>query len=114
MVAGIVAASVLLYRTAPDTDTVWMLPILGILVSLSWMLSLHSLTGRLAAKHAILVSLEKNLPFDFLHREDEEFKNSRFLRRRWTAAAMPILFLLLCCAWLGFLIEQTSGQILCE
>ena len=108
MVAGIVAASLLLYRIVPDTDTVWMLPTLGILVSFSWMLSLHSVTGRLVAKHTILVTLEKSLPFDFLRREDEEFKSRRFVRRRWTAPAMPVLFLLLCGAWLGFLVQQAG------
>ena len=108
MVAGVVAASLLLYRVAPDTDTVWMLPTLGILVSVSWMLSLHSVTGRLIAKHNTLATLEKKLPFDFLCQEDEEFKSRFFVRRRWTAPAMPVSFLLLCGAWLGFLIQQTG------
>lgn len=108
LVAGIVAASLLLYRLAPDTDSVWMLPTLGILVSISWMLSLHSVTGRLIAKHTILVTLEKSLPFDFLRREDKEFKSRRFVRRRWTAPAMPVSFMLLCGAWLGFLMQQTG------
>lgn len=114
LVAGIIAASLLLHRVAPDTDTVWMLPVLGIVVSVSWMLSLHSVTGRLSAKHAILVDLEKDLPFDFLHRENTEFKKSGFVRRRWTAPAMPIIFLLLCCAWLGFLVQQGSSLMMCE
>ena len=56
MVTSIVAASVLLHRVAPDTESVWVLPTLGIVVSLSWILSLHSVTGRLSARHAVLVA----------------------------------------------------------
>ena len=50
MVTGIVAASVLLHRLVPDAETIWILPTLGIVVSLSWMLSLLSVTGRLSRK----------------------------------------------------------------
>ena len=37
MVTAIVAGSVLLHRLAPDSNTMWVLPVLGIAVSLSWM-----------------------------------------------------------------------------
>lgn len=103
MVTSIVAASVLLYRLVPNADTTWILPALGILVSLSWMFSLHSITGRLSAKHNVLVSLEKELPFNFLDRESDEFNKSRILRRKYTGLVMPGAFLVLCIAWLVFL-----------
>ena len=108
MVTSVVAASVLLHRVAPDTETVWVLPTLGIVVSLSWMLSLHSVTGRLSAKHAVLVVLEAKLPFDFLCREEEEFNKRRFARRKWTGLAMPGVFLILCAAWLTILVRQSG------
>ena len=100
VVTSIVAASVLLHRITPDAQTIWVLPTLGIVVSLSWMLSLHSVTGRLAAKHHVLVTLEKKLPFDFLSQEDIEFNRSRFLRRKHTGFVMPVFFLMLCVIWL--------------
>ena len=107
MVAGVVAASVLLHRIAPDTETVWVLPTLGIVVSISWMLSLHSVTGRLSAKHAVLLALEAKLPFGFLCREDEEFNKRCFIRRKWTGLAMPSAFLVLCVAWLTVLCRMS-------
>ena len=58
MVTAIVAGSVLIHRVAPDSDTMWVLPVLGIAISLSWMMSLHSATGRLSAKHTALLELE--------------------------------------------------------
>ena len=106
LVAGIVAASVLVHRFVPDADTVWVLPTLGILVSVSWMLSLHSVTGRLSAKHNVLVALEAELPFDFLGREDEEFSKRRFVRRKHTGLVMPGAFLILCAVWLAVLLAQ--------
>ena len=108
MVATIVAASVLLHRFAPDTDTVWVLPVLGIIVSLSWMLSLHSITGKLCAKHEILIILEQKLPFQFLGSENAEFEKDGFLRRRITGLIMPIAFLVLCVVWLGFMYSGGS------
>ena len=96
MVTSIVAASVLLHKLAPGTETIWVLYLLGILVSLSWMLSLHSVTGRLAAKHKVLMSLEKDLPYNFLDRETEEFEKRRFFRRKYTGLLMPLGFLILC------------------
>ena len=56
LVTSIVAASVLLHRLVPDSETTWVLPVLGIVVSLSWVFSLYSATGRLRAKHDVLVS----------------------------------------------------------
>ncbi len=103
MVAGIVAASVLLHRLAPNAETTWVLPILGVVVSLSWMFALHSVTGRLAAKHNVLVFLEKSLPFNFLERENKEFDERNFVRRRYSELLMPGAFLVLCIAWLVFL-----------
>lgn len=108
MVAGIVAASVLLHRLAPNAETTWVLPVLGVVVSLSWMFALHSVAGRLAAKHNVLVSLEKNLPFNFLERENKEFNDRHFVRRRYSELLMPGAFLILCIAWLAFL--STTGH----
>lgn len=110
MVAGIVAASVLLHRLAPNAETTWVLPILGVIVSLSWMFALHSVTGRLSAKHNVLVSLEKNLPFNFLDRESKEFDERHFVRRRYTELLMPGAFLVLCIAWLVFLSATCHQQ----
>ena len=104
MVTGIVAASVLLHRLVPAAETIWVLPSLGIIVSLSWMLSLYSVMGRLSAKHVVLTALEAELPFDFLVRENLEFKKRRFFRRSRTGLVMPSAFLALCVAWLAFLV----------
>lgn len=109
MVTGIVAASVLLHRLVPDAETIWILPTLGIVVSLSWMLSLLSVTGRLSAKHQVLVALEAELPFGFLGRENEEFNKGGFWRRSRTALVMPGAFLLLCLVWLAFLLISNCG-----
>ena len=110
MVAGIVAASVLLHRLVPSAETTWILPILGVVVSLSWMFALHSVTGRLAAKHTVLVSLEKSLPFNFLDRETKEFDEGPFVRRRHTVLLMPGAFLVLCIAWLVVLSAACQQQ----
>ena len=109
MVTAIVAGSVLLHRLAPDSDTMWVLPVLGIAVSLSWMMSLRSMTGRLSAKHAVLLNLESELPFEFLKRENAEFENLGFVRRKWSGLLMPVAFLVICGAWLTTLF----AQILC-
>ena len=99
MVTAIVAASVLIHRLAPDSETMWVLPVLGIAVSLSWMMSLLSVTGRLSAKHAILLELESELPFAFFKREDAEFDKLRIVRRKWSAFLMPAAFLVISSAW---------------
>ena len=108
IVTSIIAASVLLHRIAPDKETVWVLPALGIVVSLSWMLSLHSVTGRLLAKHTVLLALEAKLPFRFLYQENKEFNKRGFVRRKWTGLVMPGLFLILCAGWLATLVIQAG------
>ena len=100
MVTAIAAGSVLIHRVAPDSGTMWVLPVLGIAISLSWMMSLHSATGRLSAKHTALLELESRLPFAFLDRENEEFDKRRILRRKWTGLLMPGAFLAISAAWL--------------
>ena len=68
MVTGIIAASVLLHRFVPNQEnSIWelMLPVVSIVVSMSWMLSLQSVTGKLTAKNTVLRKMEKNLQFDF-------------------------------------------------
>ena len=100
MVATAIAASVFLYRFIPNSEVFWVLPVLGILLSLSWIFSLFSVTGRLSAKHKVLVSLEQELPFNFLEREKQEFDSYRFIRRKHTALIMPGAFLILSIWWL--------------
>ena len=106
MVTSIVAASVLLHRLAPDSDAVWVLPVLGILVSLSWMLSLRSVTGRLSAKHAVLLKLEAELPFAFLKRENAEFEKLGIVRRKRSGLLMPAAFMFVCGTWVIMLIVR--------
>lgn len=106
MVTGIVAASVLLHRLLPDPATLWPLPILGILVSLSWVFSLHSVTARLSAKHKVLLLLEEKLPFRFLEKENRVFNRDRSIRRKYSALAMPAGFLALNVIWFIFLVRQ--------
>ena len=108
MVTAIVAGSVLIHRVAPDSDTMWVLPALGIAISLSWMMSLHSATGRLSAKHTVLLELESKLPFAFLERENNEFNKLRIVRRKWTGLLMPGAFLVISGAWLITLIVDTA------
>ena len=106
MVSGIVAASVLQHRLVLDAEATWVLPILGIVVSLSWMFSVYSVTGRLSAKHHVLVSLEEKLLFNFLDRENKEFDKYWVFRRKYTELLMPVAFLILCLIWLTFLLAQ--------
>lgn len=106
MVTGVVAASVILHRIVPDAETIWVLPTLGVLVSVAWMFSLHSVTSRLSAKHSVLLVLEAKLPFNFLDRENKEFDKYHFVRRRYTGLIMPGSFLVLCGIWLVFLSAQ--------
>ena len=108
MVISIVAASVLLHRFMPDAEAIWILPTLGIFVSLSWMFALHSVTGRLTAKHKVLLALEESLPFEFLRRETEEFDKLHFVRRKHTGLVMPAAFLILCVVWLAVLYAQVG------
>ena len=105
MVTFIIAASVLLHRVAPNSDTMWVLPVLGIVVSLSWMMSLGSVTARLSAKHVVLLRLESSLPFAFFEREEAEFdKQLGIIRRKWSGLLMPAAFLVICGVWLRSLI----------
>ena len=99
MVTAIIAGSVLIHRVAPDSEAMWVLPALGVAISLSWMMSLHSVTGRLSAKHTVLLELEIKLPFEFLERENSEFNKLRIVRRKWTGLLMPGAFLILSSAW---------------
>ena len=100
VVSTIVAAGVLLHRLKPEggTELSWVLPALGAVVSLTWLLSFLSVTARLVAKHKILAELEQDMPFAFLSREGEAFK-PRMLRRKITGSLMPTLFLAICVVW---------------
>ena len=105
MVSSILAASVLLHRFAPDSSAMWVLPVIGMIVSVSWIMSLRSMTARLSAKHVVLVELEGKLPFAFLKRENEEFDKARGPRRTRSAVVLPVVFLGLCVVWLGTLLS---------
>ncbi len=105
MVVGLVAAMVLVNRLATgtenrlaiETDITWLFYALGAVISITWMLSIHSVRGRLKAKHAVLVALEDKLPFKFLRQEEEEYnKGCLVLRRSWSGVVMPSLLLIYC------------------
>lgn len=100
MFISLVAASILIYRVAPGTDMMWALPALGILTSLAWIFSIYSVTGRLSAKHTVLLHLEEKLPFKFLTQEQVAFKSHCFINRKYSAMLMPEVLLVLCAAWL--------------
>ena len=112
---GIIATSVLLYRLSinPTDDPLPMamallLPLAGLMVSISWGGSILSITKRLSAKGSVLRELECQLPFDFLGREKKMFmktRQGRFLIRRDSLLVLPVLFLLLCVVW-GVLLVQ--------
>ena len=69
------------------------------------------MTARLAAKHAVLLTIEEELPFDFLKRENLQFGHG-FWRRKYIALVMPVLFLLLC-AWL-FCVAITASRLISD
>ena len=104
IVTSIVTASVIFYLMFAVEETVWMLPVLGIIVSLLWMLSLHSVTGRLSAKHEVVLILEEELPFEFLQKENDLFNKGQFLRRKYSGLVMPGGFLILSGACLAVLL----------
>jgi len=97
VVAGIVTGTVLIQRLASGDELFFVLPVLGLIVSFSWMVSIWSLTAKLSAKHAALLILEKRLDpgFRFLKIESCKFKPS-VLRRKFIAVLMPTLFAILC------------------
>lgn len=112
---GILAASVLLYRlsVATNDDTLPMamallLPLAGVMVAISWGGSVLSITRRLSAKSSVLRELERQLPFDFLDREQQVFmktRRGRLVRRRNTLILFPALFLILCVVWIVLLVQ---------
>ncbi|WP_419856630.1 RipA family octameric membrane protein [Candidatus Palauibacter irciniicola] len=104
MTSGVIAASVLLQKLVQDGEATWVLPVLGVTVTVSWMSSLHSVTGRLSGKHHALVELESKLGINFFTREREEFERGRFLKRKHTALVLPGTFFLVCVGWLVVMI----------
>lgn len=123
MAAGVVAAAILVHRltstvVSQGTATVqqqvqkdvavfdWMCAFagLGIVLSLSWVLSILSVTSRLAAKHRALKNLECQLKIDFLEQEAKQFARGFSIRRQLSALAMPVIFLASCVIWLVWLI----------
>ena len=112
MVTGLVAASVLMQRFAPDTHLVWAMPVLGFIVSVGWTLSIFSITGRLTAKNHVLVELEERLPFSFFAKEKREFEKSRYryVARQRSTLVMPIGFAIVCIGWTTVLLCTSTGQ----
>ena len=98
--SSIIAASVLIRRVDLDAESLWVFPMLGIVVSICWLMSMHSMTGRLSAKQAVLVELEAMMPFEFLRRKNEEFEKQRSIRCKWTGKAKPFMFIVICAAWI--------------
>ena len=85
-----------------------LLPLAGLMVSISWGGSILSITKRLSAKGSVLRELERQLPFDFLGREKQVFietRQGRFVRRRNSLMVLPVLFLLLCVVWIVLLMQ---------
>lgn len=109
MLISLAAASILIYRVAPSANMIWALPTLGILISFAWIFSIYSITGRLYAKHTVLLDLEKKLPFKFLSREQAVFKSHCFIKRKYSATLMPGAFLVLCAVWLLILFCLEKG-----
>lgn len=110
MVSSIIVASVLLQRFMPDSESMWLFPALGFFISLSWIISHKSLTGKLTAKNEILKELEKKLPFDFLTRENEYFETKGFPRRKLSGIIMPVFFLVICIIWALSLLVPLFSQ----
>ena len=96
VVGSILTAHVLLYRLTPNSDVVWVLLILGCLVSVCWWISLESMTARLTAKSKVLKKMEDEMPVAFLTEENEEFERSRGLRRKNSARSFPLILGLFC------------------
>ena len=112
MVAGIVAVAILVHRLTPKVsddsasvfDWMWVFPSLGILLSLGWMLSIHSITSRLAAKHSALRDFERQLKIDFLEQEEKAFVHRCSIRRQFSALFIPLILLVSCFIWLVWIV----------
>lgn len=109
MVSGIIAASAAIHRINSDAETDWVLAALGIAVSVAWLLSISSVTGRLTAKGEALRAMEGKLPFKFLTEEKRRFEERRFLRRSRSLYLVPGLFLGICVLWLFVLCRGVSS-----
>ncbi len=97
MITTIVAVSTLVNQIFPHSGYELALPILGLMVSLSWLLTLNTATGKLQAKHNILVELEQQLDFPFFAKENQAFQNGRmYIRTKYTTMVMPLCFFTLC------------------
>ena len=103
MITSIVAASILLFRFLPNADSIYLLPVLGALVSISWLFSLHSVTGKLTAKHKVLLELESKISFQFFKQEEDQYENHNFLRRKHSGLILPCGFFLVSIFWLIYL-----------
>lgn len=104
MVTGVVAATVVVNRLTPQQgsspELAWVLPVLGIVVSVSWVMSFLSMNAKLTAKNDVLAALETHLPCDFFQQEKcAYFRGSSlktFFTRKYIALIMPVLFAVLC------------------
>ena len=104
MVTGVVAATVIINRLTPQQgnspELAWVMPVLGIVVSLSWVMSFLSMNAKLTAKNDVLVALEEHIPFEFFQKEKCAYfggnRLKKFFTRKYIALIMPVLFAGLC------------------
>ena len=99
LVSGIIAATVIAKRINPDSNELGaVLPLLGLIVSISWVVSIFSIRARVKAKGDTLRDLEKKIipSFPFLVEEEQRYSPKKFLRRSLTSIVMPALFASLC------------------
>lgn len=76
------------------------LPVVGLLVSISWLMSIWNITGHLRAKNETLRELEADLPFRFLETELNKFEKKWRPRNSTSSMIMPISFVLICTVWI--------------
>lgn len=107
LVTSIIAVYMLLSRLNPEfynLDTNFpvkvALPVVGLLISLSWLMSIWNITGHLRAKNETLRELETDLPFRFLEIELSKFQEKRRPRNSTSSMIMPVSFIIICIIWI--------------
>lgn len=114
LVTSIVAVHILLSRLNLEelyiysTDNNWpakiALPVVGLLVSISWLMSIWNITGHLRAKNETLRELEADLPFRFLETELSKFQEKWRPKNSTSSMIMPSVFLVVCIVWIAVII----------
>jgi hypothetical protein len=111
LVAGIFVAYAFLLEgkllTAPQSvDLVhtiahWTLPVLLLIVSVTWFLSLRTFRSISSAKFKVIGEMEGSLPYNPFGREWEA--RNRFLTGSGVEVIVPVVFILIAIAAIGFL-----------